>query len=118
MRRTGSLGLLFKQFAGLFIPAYCSNINAMMRGVAIGAVCLIAALIRRIKNRFGTRKQRLVVCHLADLVPRMAHHAGRIDFRLGIHYLGRRDIVLVAAKGATANPSVIAATRTISRRPR
>jgi len=68
-----------------------------MRGVAVGAFYLIAALIRRIKNRFGARKQRLVAYHVADLVPRMAHHTGRIDFRPGIYYLGRRDIVFIAA---------------------
>jgi hypothetical protein len=69
----------------------------MVTGVAIGAIYLIAVLIRRIKNRLGAREQRLVVFHVADLVPRMTHHTGRIYFRLGVHNLRRRDIVFVAA---------------------
>ena len=65
--------------------------------MAIGAVYLIIVLVRRIKYRFGAGEQFLVALHMLDFVPRMAHHTGRIDFRLGVHNLRWRDIIFVTA---------------------
>ncbi len=46
----------------------------MVHSVTIGAVHLNAALIHRIKNRLGAREQCLMVCHVADFVPRIMFH--------------------------------------------
>ena len=86
---------LVQQLAGRLVPPYGADIHTVFLAVAVGAILL--PVVGFIKYSLSSGQKRHVLAHMLDFASGMAHHTGRIDFRLGVHNFRRRDIILIAA---------------------